>query len=58
MDSTLRLGVGVRAVVRLVAETAVVDAPAARMLVFALSAQEVASGKRVVSPAEVRWSFA
>ena len=52
-DPTLRLEVGVRAVVCRVAEMVGVDAPTASMLVSALSAREVASGSRVVSSAEL-----
>ena len=51
MDPTLRLGVGVRVVVRFVAVAVGVDAPTASMLVSALSTREVASGSQVVSSA-------
>ena len=53
LGSPLRLGVGVRAVVRFVAVAVRVNVLAACMLVSTLSACEVASGRGVVSSAEL-----
>ena len=57
LGSPLRLGVGVRAVVRFVAVAVRVDAPAACMLVSALTVCHVASCCRVESSAEILFAI-